>query len=132
MNSWNMEYSIEVDVDNRIVFEKIYGVWRVETALAYSEDFKLEVDPLIKQPWAKLVNLSNWKTASHEVVQIVGEHLAWCREHNMAVSINIIDNPVTYGQLMRMWAKGKTKKMSQTFRTIEEGRKALRELGYNL
>ncbi len=127
-----MEYTIEADVDNCIVYEKIYGVWREETARSYSEDFKQEVEPLIKKPWAKLVDLSNWKTASHEVVQIIGDQLAWCREHNMVVSISIIDNPVTYGQLMRMFAKGKTKKMSQTFRTIEEGRKALRQLGYKL
>ena len=132
MNRWRMEYTIEADVDTRIVYEKIYGVWREETARAYAEDFQKEVAPLIKKPWAKLIDLSNWKTGSHDVIQIVGEHLDWCRSNNMVASINIIDNPVTYGQLMRMFARGKTKKISQTFRTMAEGRKALRELGFKV
>lgn len=130
MISWHLEYSFDVDIENRIIYEKIYGVWRENTAKSYFEDFKKEVSPLLDLPWAKLIDLSNWKTSSPEVIEIIGEHLEWCRKHKMVVSINIINNPVTYGQLMRMFSRGKTKEISQTFRNREDGLKALQELGF--
>jgi hypothetical protein len=132
MNQWSFEYSFEVDVKNSVIYEKIYGIWREHTARSYHEDFVREVTPIINRPWAKLIDLTNWKTSSAEVIDIVGDHLAWCIEHNMVASINIINNPVTYGQLMRMFAKGSTKDISQTFRTREEGIKVLQDLGFKI
>ena len=132
MNKWSFEYSFEVDVKNGVIYEKIYGIWREHTARSYHEDFMKEVAPIITRPWAKLIDLTNWKTSSAEVIGIVGDHLSWCADHNMVASINIINNPVTYGQLMRMFAKGATKDISKTFRTREEGIKALQELGFKV
>ncbi|MDH4158394.1 MAG: hypothetical protein OEW00_14080 [candidate division Zixibacteria bacterium] len=131
MSGWSFEYSFDLDEKHSVIYEKIYGIWRETTARNYHEDFVKEVTPIIDRPWAKLIDLSNWKTSSPEVIEIVGEHLAWCVEHNMVASINIINNPVTYGQLMRMFAKGKTKNISQVYRTRDEGLKALKELGFN-
>ena len=131
MDSWHLEYSFDVDMENRVIYEKIYGVWRESTAKSYFDDFKKEVTPLLDKPWAKLIDLSNWKTSSPEVIEIIGEHLEWCRKNKMVASINIINNPVTYGQLMRMFSRGKTKEVSQTFRNREDGLKALRDLGFN-
>ena len=132
MSGWHLEYSIDVDQQRRIVYEKIFGVWRVETARAYVEDYEEQVKPLLrsKKPWVRLCDLSNWKTAYPEVIEIIGEHNSWCRRHNLAWSVNIINNPVTYAQLLRMFDKGGTKDISRTFRTRVEAEQFLREQGF--
>ncbi len=132
MDSWSFQYNIEADVGNSIVYEKIYGVWQAETARSYSEDFKEEVKELIKKPWAKLIDLSNWKTASPEVIDIVGKHLTWCRANNMVLSVNILNNTVTYGFLQRMFARGATKNISRTFRSRHEAVQFLKQQGYRV
>lgn len=132
MDKWNFEYILDPDVANAIMYEKIYGVWRVETAENYSRDYKREAQELVKKPWAKLIDLSNWKTGSPEVVQKIGEHLEWCRQNNMVWSINIINNPVTYSQLQKMFGKGGTKNISKTFRSREEAERFLKEQGFKL
>jgi hypothetical protein len=131
MAGWHLEYDIEVDEENNLVYEKIFGVWRVATAEAYKADFEEEVASITDRPWAKLIDLSNSKTAYPEVIDIVGRHLEWCRQHNMQWSVNVINNPVTYGQLLRMFDRGKTKEISKTFRTFPEAEQFLKEQGYN-
>ena len=88
------------------------------------------VKPLIGKPWARLNDLSNWKTASEEVIDVIGELLQWCIENNMVHSVYIIDNPITYGQLMRMVSRGKARDISKTFRTRKEAEKYLKEKGF--
>lgn len=132
MNIWHFEYNLEADPVKQIMFEKIYGVWRPQTALNYVRDFEKEAAKLIARPWAKLIDLSNWKTADPEVIRIIGKHLDWCRTHNMVWSANVITNPVTYSHLMRMFAKGGTKPISRTFRTRPEAERFLTDNGFKL
>ncbi|HOD67772.1 MAG TPA: hypothetical protein PK186_11080 [candidate division Zixibacteria bacterium] len=132
MSGWSFEYDIEVDEANRIVYEKIFGVWRIKTAESYRADFEEEVKPIIDRPWAKLIDLSNWKTSYPEVIDIVGKHLAWCRRHNMQWSVNVINNTITYNQLQRMFDKGATKEISRTFRNYAEAVQFLQEQGYTV
>ena len=132
MDKWHFEYVLDVDLANAVMYEKIYGAWRIETAENYSREFQKEAKELIKKPWAKMIDLSNWKTGSPEVIQKVAEHLEWCRKNNMVWSINVINNPVTYSQLQKMFAKGGTKDISKTFRTRAEGEKFLKEQGFKV
>ncbi len=132
MSGWHLEYSIDVDRETRIVYEKIFGVWRVSTAQNFVKDYEVEVATLIKKPWVRLCDLTNWKTSYPEVIDIIGEHLVWCKKHKMVWSVNIINNPVTYGQLQRMFDKGGTREISKTFRTRTEAEHFLREQGFGL
>ncbi len=132
MNKWHFQFNIDVDEPNRLVFIKIYGIWREDTARSYQDDFKREVTPLIEKSWARLVDLSNWKTASDEVITLMGEHIRWCTENNCAFAAYIIDNPITHGQLMQMVEKGQAKETSKTFRTRQEAEKFLQEQGFTI
>ena len=127
MAGWSLNYVFDVDEKNRIIYEKIHGIWQAKTAQDYHEDFKAAVEPLLDQPWAKLVDLSGWKTSYPAVIGIIGKHLKWCREHNLALSVNVLSNPSTFRQLKEMFKKGKTGVMSETFRTLQEGQKHLEE-----
>ena len=126
MAQWSLEYSFEVDPESRVIYEKIYGIWRKETAVSYHDDFREAVKPLIGTPWAKLVDLSNWKTSFPDMVQVVARHLRWCRDNGLSLSINIIDNTSTFRQLNEMFTGGGTRDISHTFRTRAEGERFLR------
>jgi len=87
MNSWRLEYLIDVDEENQIVYEKIFGVFRPETAVSYKKDFEEKVSPIIDKPWIKLVDLNNWKSSYPEVIETIGKHLLWCKNNNMVWSV---------------------------------------------
>jgi hypothetical protein len=127
MSGWSLEYSIDVDEKNSVIYVKIHGRWRAETAERYHEDFKDEMKALLGRPWAKLVDLTNWKTSYEEVTSVIGKHLAWSRANNIGLSIYVINNPSTFRQLNEMFAKGGTKDISHTFRTMEEAEKFLKD-----
>ena len=131
MTGWSLEYSFDVDVENAIIYEKIFGIWKLSTAESYYEDFKEEVQPLLGKPWAKLVDLTNWKTSYPEVIKKIGEHLEWCRKNGMVLSINVLNNPSTFRQLNEMFVVGNTKNISQIFRTHAEAQKYLEEHWFN-
>jgi hypothetical protein len=126
----SMNFTIEADVDRKLVAEKIYGTWNVDTAREYHQAFMEEVATLTGDKWAKMINLTNWKSSYPEMVNIIGNHLKWCRENGMVLSVNIIQNPVTIGQLKRMFKIGGTTQISRIVRTPEDAKKALAEHGF--
>jgi len=132
MTKWHFQFNIDIDATNHLVYVKIYGIWREDTANSYHEEFKKEVTPITDKPWARLVDLSNWKTASDEVISVIGEHIQWCTDHNCVFAAYIIDNPITYGQLMEMVEKGQAKETSKTFRTRAEAEKFLQDQGFTI
>ena len=77
MADWNLEYTIDIDEDNAVAYVKVYGQWRAETAERYHTDFKENMKPLLGKPWAKVVDLTNWKTSRNEVTDVIGKHMAW-------------------------------------------------------
>lgn len=127
MSGWALEYSFDVDRKNAIIYAKVFGIWKADTARNYHEDFKKEVEPIVKKPWAKLIDLSNWRTSYPEVIDIIGEHMEWSRLHNVALSLYVLNNPSTFRQLHEMFSAGGTKEISQTFRTHEEAEAYLRD-----
>ena len=64
----SMHYNIDVDTDRKIAVAKIYGIWKAALALEYHNEYKKLVDPLLGRGWAKLTNLTNWKSSYPEIV----------------------------------------------------------------
>ena len=120
MNAWSLEYTIDVDLDTAVMYVKIYGLWKEETARSYHRDFRTEVEPLLAQPWAKVVDLSAWKTSYEQVIDVIGRHMEWSKENNVRLQLYILDNPSTFRQLNRMFEKGGVQDISHTFRTRED------------
>lgn len=127
MPGWSLEYSIEVDEKNAIIYAKVHGIWKAQTAHDYHADFKEAVAPLLGKPWAKLIDLSNWRTSYPEVIDIIGQHMEWSRQNGVALSLYVLNNPSTFRQLHEMFTAGRTKEISQTFRTHQEAQIFLRE-----
>lgn len=127
MTSWALEYSFEVDEKNAVIYEQITGSWKKDTAKRYHDDFMVEVKPLLGKPWAKLVDLRQWKTSYPDMVKVIGGHLSWCKQHNLALAINVLNNPSTYRQLNEMFPHGGVEEIEHVFRTMEEAQAFLKE-----
>jgi len=125
-----MYYTLDVDTDRRLMIEKIYGTWKRETAESYHRDFLETVQPLLGREWAKVINLTNWKSSYPEMVEVIGRHLRWCRDNGMVLSVNIIDNQITRNQLKQMFRIGGTGQISKIVRSQQEADKVLAEHGY--
>jgi hypothetical protein len=128
--AFSMHYMIDADMDRHLIVEKIYGTWKKETAEEYHRDFMEVAKPLVGGKWAKLINLTNWKSSYPEMVTVVGQHLRWCRENGMILSVNIIDNQITKAQLKKMFQIGGTAQMSKIVRTDADAQKTLAEHGF--
>ena len=127
MTSWSLQYAIDVDEENAVVRIVVHGRWRADTAKQYREDFMTDMVPLLGKPWAKLVDLTNWKTSREEVTGVLGQHMAWSKANGVALSLYVIDNVSTFRQLREMFHKGGTKSVSKTFRTIDEAEAYLKK-----
>jgi hypothetical protein len=128
--SFSLHFNIEADLERRIIYEKIYGTWKKDTAVEYHEEFRRVAAPLIGGNWAKLINLSNWKSSYPEINKVIGDHLQWCRENGMVLSVNIIDNPITKTQLKKMFTAGGTAGISKLVKSLDEGEKILSQHGF--
>jgi len=126
----NMNFTIDVVPERRLVLSKIYGIWKKETAEAYHAEYLEAVKPLLGDKWAKLTNLINWKSSYPEIVNVLGEHMRWCQNNGAEYSLYVIDNPVTRNQLQKMIDSGHANTITKLFRTMEEGNKFLAENGY--
>ena len=127
MASWSLEYTIDVDEDDAVIRIKVHGRWRAETAKQYHDDFVKDMAPLMGKPWAKIADLTSWKTSRDEVTDVIGHHMAWSKRNGVALSLYIIDNVSTFRQLSEMFAKGGTKGISKTFRTNDEAEAYLKK-----
>jgi hypothetical protein len=127
-----MHFTIDADVDRSLITSKIYGVWKKETAEDYHAEYKEVAKPILEtgKPWAKVVNLSNWKSSYPEMTKVIGEHMRWSSQNGNVLSIYIIDDPITRNQLKKMFQIGSTRKLSKTVRTREEAEKLLVENGF--
>jgi hypothetical protein len=132
VTKWSFNFTIEIDLDAHIAYNKIFGVWRLQTAQDFHEQFRRDVEPLVKKPWVRVVDLINWRMGTPEMVDEIGKHMKWCRAHNMIMQVHVVNDPVRYGQLQRMFEKGEVKDISKVFRTRVEAQRFLREQGYSV
>ena len=120
MDGWSLEYSIDVDSTRSLVNVKIFGVWKDKHAQEYHSDFVEEVTPLTTKPWAKLVDLTGWKTSFPNIVDKIADHMHWCQEHNCVFSVYAVQNPSTFRMLSQMIQRGGITKEAIVVKTLHE------------
>lgn len=126
----SMHYNIDVDTERKIAVSKIYGIWKAELAREYHDEYKKTVNPLLGGGWARLTNLTNWKSSYPEIVDIIGKHMRWCFENGAVCSAYVIENPTTRNQLNRMIQSGTAKDFSRVFSTVKDADKYLQSKGF--
>jgi hypothetical protein len=128
--TFSLNFTFDVDTGRRVIYTKIYGIWKKETAEEYHKAFIEAVKPLLKNKWAKLVNLTNWKPSYPEMIEVIGEHIRWSHENNAMYSIYVVDNPITKNQLTRMIVRSGYEHACKIFSNIPEAEQFLRENGF--
>jgi len=126
----SMNFNIDINEDRRLIVAKIYGIWKQETAEVYHDEYQNVARPLLGEKWAKLTNLTNWRSSYPEIIEVLGKHMHWCLENGAAYSTYVIDNPVTRNQLQKMISSGNAGTISKLFRTVQEADRFLREQGF--
>ncbi len=128
--SFTLNFNIDLDAERKLIRSKIYGIWKKETAEEYHTHFAAVVKPLLRKKWAKLINLGNWKSSYPEMINVIGDHIKWCHEHNAVYSVYVVDNPVTKKQLQRMIAHSGYEEACPVFDSQSEAESFLREHGF--
>jgi len=126
----SLHYNIEVDIDRKLITSKIYGMWKRETAIAYAEESKEAVKPLLGGKWARLINLSNWKSSYPEIVEILNELVRWSYDNGAGCLVYVIDNPILMRMLKKMVKIGHANGSTRMFRTAFEADRFLKEQGF--
>jgi hypothetical protein len=126
----SFHFNIDVDETRKVAIAKIYGIWKEETARDYVEEYQEAVKPLLGGKWARLTNLSNWKSSYPEIIEILGEHMTWCRENGAVYSVYCIENPVTMRQLRAMIEKSTMGESATVFNSVAEAEKFLTQKGF--
>jgi glutamine synthetase adenylyltransferase len=127
MCGWSLEFTVDVDNARRLVRSKIFGIWRGTHVDDYHREFEEKAQELFDKPWAKLVDLTGWKTSYPDTIQRVADHMHWCHERNNVLSVYVVNNPSTFRQLREMIARGGIVREAVVFRTLAEAEHYLAE-----
>ena len=126
----SLNFNIDAIPERKLMIAKVYGIWKKETAEAYHDEYMKIVQPFLGDKWAKLTNLTNWKSSYPEIIEIIGKHMRWCQENGAVFSVYVIENPVAQSQLKRMITSGDASSITKIFRTHEEADRFLKENGF--
>lgn len=120
-------YSIEVDVERRIVYERINGYFSKEDMERYHNDYidnvllLLEID----KPWAIITDLRYYLASN--VNEDIYAHVNWKVEHNLNKAAVVSESSFTKFQMRRV---GEETIEPSFFNSIEEADKWLRVQGF--
>jgi hypothetical protein len=78
-----------IEVRDKTLISTLCGAWNYETSLRYSEECKRLVDNLIGEPWASLVDLSEWELATPDVMKVNDELNTWASINNLKYEVVI-------------------------------------------
>jgi len=89
--------------DNRVILAHIQGQCNEDMALAFANDFKKIIEPLIHSPWAHIVYLDDWELATPEVENIIKNLVIWLIQHGLTHTAQVYSpNMLKRFQLDRM------------------------------
>jgi len=78
---------------NNLLFSYFFGAWNIEQTLTYAEKVKCSVQILQEQPWARIVDLSQWEGGAIEVTKPLKELQLWS-EHSNCIQTLFINPPL--------------------------------------
>lgn len=128
--SFNFEFTIDIELERKLMISKIYGVWKIDTAHQYHKEYMEVAKPLIGDKWAKLVNASNWISGAPEIVRMISDHIRWSLENGNVLAVYYTHNPMATNKIKQMFNRGGGAKISRIVGSREEAEKFLRKNGF--
>ncbi len=91
-------YVIDFDVNKRIAFERNIGLWSKEDYLRYHNEYVTKITPLLAgKPWAKLVDITEYKTS--DIADVMAKHADWMLKNNAKYAAIIVSSAIAKMQL---------------------------------
>ncbi len=81
--------SFDITCLNQTIIIKAIGSWNLETAVRYIKEYKRAVSLIKSNPWACLVDLTEWELATPDVVAYIAEFNAGGHSHNQKYEVVI-------------------------------------------
>ncbi len=100
INDVNGKFSLKVNHQRGIVFEKNMGLWDSEDFTRYHNVYVSKIAPLFKgKKWAKCSDLTEYKTSN--IADDIKEHIVWAEKNGFACGAIVIDSAITKMQMNR-------------------------------
>lgn len=98
-------YSIEIDINRRIVYERINGYFSNKDMERYHNDYVNNVLLLISvnKPWAIITDLRYYRTSN--INKEINMHVNWKVENNLKKVAVVTESPFTKLQMRRVGEK---------------------------
>jgi hypothetical protein len=75
--------SYKLEVNKHTVTFKAYDSWNYEAAFEWGEEIKGIVNQLKNEPWACLVDLTEWELATPDTRTYISELYSWLNDQNL-------------------------------------------------
>ncbi|KZL89873.1 hypothetical protein [Clostridium magnum] len=124
-------YKLETKPSKKIVYETIEGFWSDKEYSDYVNSYKtiMKQDIARMGNWIKVIDMTNYKTST--VVDLITEHLKWCKEVGLQYLVFIADQTIVKMQMKRS-TKEKNGEIvaSEYFSTQSEAEEFIKSIGY--
>lgn len=74
------EYIIEIH--DRVIISQSFGSWNDVTIRRFIKEYQNHAQRLVDQPWAGIVDVTQWQLATQEAELIATEFEQWCKNNN--------------------------------------------------
>jgi hypothetical protein len=122
-----------LEVNNKVLLQWFEGSWNEEATLAYIEDFKKTVQPLISGEWAILSIFDAWELGVPDIEPHVIKHCQWFKDHGCIKDCHVYSaNAVKRMQLEKIIPHSEGNYERLVFSDISEASNWLKECGFEL
>jgi|GEM_PF-1883127 len=70
-----------IEVEDNLIVSHFYGAWNSEQTRHYAEQVKTLSSSLHNEPWARVINLSDWEGGGEEILAPLRELHTWSLEN---------------------------------------------------
>jgi hypothetical protein len=129
----NIHGQWKLEVNNKVLVEWFEGSWNEEAVVAYIEDFKKVVQPLISGEWAILSIFDDWELGVPDIEPHVIKHCQWFKDHGCIKDCHVYsDSTVKRMQLEKIIPHTEGSYERLVFSDINEATHWLKECGFEL
>ena len=122
--------TFELQIKGKTLISKAFGAWNYETALRYAKECrKLIEQNLLNEPWASIVDLSEWELATPDIWDAIDELNVWASENNLKHEVVILSLSLQK-TLFEQTQEGFTDVETKFVDNIAEAYLWLEQLGY--
>ena len=127
----NMQ-AFSLSLEQRVLWVRAAGIWNDRTANDYVREFRKVVEPIVKQPWAVVLDIRHWQLSPADVFSILKDNTQWCFSRNLShVETIYADNAVVMWQFVKATDTKKPQDLVSHVATDDNAaRQSLRAAGF--